>query len=1006
VRHTSRQPSPRSGRRLLALLGAFALLLLGVSALTAPAQAATSITNGGFETGDLSGWTTAGTASVTNSGSHSGTYAAQLGSTSATNGDSSAAQSFTAPSGGGTLAFWYNVTCPDTVTYDWATATLADTTAGTTATVLAKTCVASSGWTQVSASVVSGHNYTLTLVSHDDNYAGDPTSTKYDDVTLTGSAPPPSGITNGGFETGNLSGWTATGASESAVNSGAHSGTYAAQLGSTTATNGDSSIAQTFTVPTGSTQLSFWYNVTCPDTVTYDWATATLADATAGTTSTPLAKTCVASSGWQQVTAAVTAGHSYTLTLTSHDDNYAGDPTSTKYDDVALNGSSSPDFSLADSPASGAVTVGGSTTTSVSVAASGGFTGSVALSASGLPAGTTATFNPTSVSPGGSSTLTLATSSTTPTGASTVTITGTSGTLTHTASYALTVNPVATNDFSLSDSPTSGAATQGTSTTTTVSTAVASGTAQSVALSASGLPTGASATFNPTSVTAGSASTLTLATASSTPTGSYTITVTGTYPGGSPTHTATFTLTVTAAGGGGLQEVSTDPFTDTDAQHSTEVEPDTYAYGNTVVAAFQVGRVYGGGSSDLGWATSTNGGSTWQHGFLNGITVNQGGGTYAQVSDASVAYDPKHNVWMIVGLPVDSSGNAVGVTVNRSTDGGLTWGSASQAVGFDGQGYDKQWVTCDTTSTSPHYGNCYIEADITSSGNAEFMATSTDGGVTWGPITQPAGSPTGLGGQPVVQPNGNVIVPFSTNGTAIDAFTSTNGGTSWGGVNTVSSVTAHTVNGGLRDGEGLPSAEIDASGKVYVAWQDCRFRSGCPGNDIVMSTSTNGTSWSAVTRIPIDATTSGADHMIPGLGVDHATSGSTAKLGLYYYFYPNANCTASTCQMSVGFISSADGGSTWGTAQTLGTPMTMAQIASTSQGSMVGDYISCSVVNGKSVALVAIGKAPTNGQAFDEGMYTVGGGLAVRGGPVRATAGPVFGGTVRSRMGGRHTVLR
>ncbi|GAA2036319.1 sialidase family protein [Catenulispora yoronensis] len=468
--------------------------------------------------------------------------------------------------------------------------------------------------------------------------------------------------------------------------------------------------------------------------------------------------------------------------------------------------------------------------------------------------------------------------------------------------------------------------------------------------------------------------------------------------GASATHTTSYSLTVNGTGPT-LQKVSTDPFTDTDAQHATEVEPDTYAYGTTIVSAFQVGRVYGGGASDLGWATSTDSGATWQHGFLPGITVNQGG-SYAQVSDASVVYDAKHTAWLVVGLPIDSSGNALGLTVNRSTDGGLTWGSATHAVGFDGAGYDKQWITCDNTPTSPYYGNCYIEADLTSSGNAEFMSTSTDGGVTWGAKKQPAGSPAGLGGQPVVQPNGTVVVPFSTNGSAIEAFTSTNGGGGWGSVNTVSSVSAHGVAGGLRDGEGLPSAEIDAAGKVYVVWQDCRFRSGCPGNDIVLSTSANGTSWSAVSRIPIDATTSGADHFIPGIGVDHATSGGTAKLGVYYYFYPTSNCTASTCRMSVGFISSADGGSTWSAAQTVAGPMTMAQIAGTSQGTMVGDYISASVVSGRSIALFAVGKAPTNGQAFDEGMWTVGGGLSLRGGSARAATGPVYGGPVRLRTGG------
>jgi hypothetical protein len=139
-------------------------------------------------------------------------------------------------------------------------------------------------------------------------------------------------ITNGGFESGNFSGWTTSG-NATVTSSAAHSGSYGAMLGSTNPSN-TSTAAQTFTAPTGSTKLSFYYNVTCPDTVTYDWATATLKDNTTGTTSTVLAKTCVSSSGWVLKTAGITAGHSYTLTLTNRDDDYPGDPTYTYYDDV------------------------------------------------------------------------------------------------------------------------------------------------------------------------------------------------------------------------------------------------------------------------------------------------------------------------------------------------------------------------------------------------------------------------------------------------------------------------------------------------------------------------------------------------------------------------------------------------------------------------------------------------------------------------------------------------
>lgn len=291
-----------------------------------------SLVNGNFESGSLAGWTSAGTTSISTA-AHSGTFAAMVGGTAPTNGDSSLAQTFTAPTGSNSVSFWYNVHCPDTITYDWATATLTDNGTGTTSTVVAKVCSNTNTWVQATASVSAGRSYTLKLVSHDDNYSADPTFVLYDDVVL-GTTTTPSGVVNGGFETGSLSGWTAVG-SALATTPG-HSGTYAARLGSTVATNGDSSLSQTFTAPAATTALSFWYSVQCPDTVTYDWATATLKDNTTAVTTTVLARTCSSTGAWTQVNAAVTAGHSYTLTLTSHDDNFSGDPTYTSYDDVTV----------------------------------------------------------------------------------------------------------------------------------------------------------------------------------------------------------------------------------------------------------------------------------------------------------------------------------------------------------------------------------------------------------------------------------------------------------------------------------------------------------------------------------------------------------------------------------------------------------------------------------------------------------------------------------------------
>jgi hypothetical protein len=217
-----------------------------------------------------------------------------------------------------------------------------------------------------------------------------------------------------------------------------------------------------------------------------------------------------------------------------------------------------------------------------------------------------------------------------------------------------------------------------------------------------------------------------------------------------------------------------------------------------------------------------------------------------------VAFDARDNVWMISSLGI--RGSAVDVLISRSTDGGLTWNNpVTVATGSN----HKNWTVCDDTSTSPHFGNCYTEYDITSAGDSIRMRTSTNGGSAWGAALAPGGSHTGLGGQPVALPDGDVVVPYESLAGSIRSFRSTNGGASWNSTVLVSSISHHGVT--------------------------------------------------------------------------------------YYHYYPAASCTAATCQLDAGFISSVNGGSTWSAATQLAGPMTLSWLPNTSQGRMYGDYISTSI---------------------------------------------------------------
>jgi len=402
-----------------------------------------TLSNGGFETGSLSCWTTGGvyTPFTTTVQKHGGSYSAQLGASTAPepNGDSSIYQTVNVPSNitKATLTFWYWPATTDTVTYDWQEAQVRNT-GGTLLAQIFKLASNTQTWTQVTFDLTpyKGQSIQLYFNAHGDGY-GDLTYMYLDDVNVTTSsdstAPvatvtsPQNGaqvsgtvtvsatatdpddptvasmqvfidsvmvaqntnsntisyswntttytngqhsiyakaydaagnvgtsstinvtvnntasqlIVNGGFETGNLSSWSAGGVYLPFVVTGhAHAGTYSSQLGASSGSepNGNSSLYQTITIPSTvtSASLTFWYWPSTTDTITYDWQEAQVQNSS-GTMLAQIMKVSSNSHTWTQKTFDLTPykGQTIRIYFNDHQDGY-GDLTYMYLDDVSV----------------------------------------------------------------------------------------------------------------------------------------------------------------------------------------------------------------------------------------------------------------------------------------------------------------------------------------------------------------------------------------------------------------------------------------------------------------------------------------------------------------------------------------------------------------------------------------------------------------------------------------------------------------------------------------------
>lgn len=418
----------------------------------------------------------------------------------------------------------------------------------------------------------------------------------------------------------------------------------------------------------------------------------------------------------------------------------------------------------------------------------------------------------------------------------------------------------------------------------------------------------------------------------------------------------------------------------------TLVEPDVAIDpldADIAVAAAHDCRFPDGGAVDISYAWTHDGGRTWNHAPLPGITKAVGG-QWDRASDPVVAWGPDGSVYISV-LDI-SLGCPSGVSVSRSTDGGQTFGPPVLAHYSASCHYsdDKNWLVIDNGADSPYRGRLYqfwtpFLSGKLGNGAQQVVRWSDDHGQTWSKTV--ALTPKNIytqDSQPGIQADGTIVDTYLSYGKessgeapesrigaetqalivqaakppadTIRARTSHDGGQTWSGATTVTT----------QAGEGpagirccLPSAVADpATGRLYASWISPDSRS------VVLESSADGTQWSAPSTVTADA------------GSDYVNVDVSAYSGEVFVSTGRRNLTVANGRYVQQELLTSFDGTHFGAPLALGPPSDL-DYAAQAGGIFPGDYIGSAAGGGRRLYTVwCLSSQPADASAtYHQVMY-------------------------------------